>query len=585
MNHPDPQAPFPGGESLARIRQELAEMARLLARHQAGPASPLAMSLTPYLQHLNGSLDYLEKELAAQADERAQLASLAEVARVVNSSLDLSEVLNRVMDEIIRITGAERAFLMLVDPETGSLEFRAARNMDQETIADSAFEISRSVVYRVAQEGEPVVTTDAQLDPRFMGRESIVSYNLRSILCVPLRVRDRITGVIYADNRIRTGIFDDRDRDLLAAFADQAAIAIENARLFESVTAAKALMDNIFASIASGVITTDEEDMITLVNQAAERILAVSAEETAGRPLAEALPALFPHLKGLIDQIRRKDQPLLRWELEPELPQRGRVNLSVSLSPLKDPEQRRLGTALVVDDLTEQRRLEARERFIRETFQRYVCPAVVQRLLEDPGSLKLGGHRQEVTILFADIRGFTAFSEYLDPEELVEVLNRYLAIGADAVLAEEGTLDKFMGDAVMAIFNAPLPQSDHTLRAVRAALRMQEAIRSYHRSAPPAHHLAYGVGIAVGEAVVGNVGTAQQLNYTAIGASVNLAKRLQENAAAGQVLLDQAAYERVEGWVLARPLPPIEAKGFTAPVPVYELLGLRDSAPPQSPQR
>ena len=576
MNPSDAQAAFPGQEQINRLRQDLADMARLLAQHHAGPAGPLAVSLTPYLRNLQEALDQLEESLALQADERAQLAALAEVARVINSSLDLGEVLNRVMDEIIRLTGAERAFLMLVDPETGELAFRAARNMDQETIADSAFEISRSVVYRVAQEGEPVVTTDAQLDPRFMGKESIVSYNLRSILCVPLRVRDRITGVIYADNRIRTGIFDDRDRDLLAAFADQAAIAIENARLFESVTAAKALMDNIFASIASGVITTDEEEMITLVNRAAEQILGVSTEEAVGRPLSEAIPALFPHLKDLIEQIRREDQPLVRRELEPELPQRGQVNLNVSLSPLRDPDQRRLGTALVVDDLTEQRRLEARERFIRETFQRYVCPAVVQRLLEDPESLRLGGHRQQVTILFADIRGFTAFSEHLDPEELVEVLNRYLALAADAVLAEEGTLDKFMGDAVMAIFNAPLPQPDHTLRAVRAALRMQEAIRAYHESAPPTHRLAYGVGVAVGEAVVGNVGTAQQLNYTAIGASVNLAKRLQENAAGGQILLDQRAYEQVRGVVEARPLPPIDAKGFTDPVPVYELLRLKE---------
>ncbi len=229
----------------------------------------------------------------------------------------------------------------------------------------------------------------------------------------------------------------------------------------------------------------------------------------------------------------------------------------------------------MVEDLTEQRRLEVQERFIRETFQRYVSPTVVQRLLEDSASLRLGGQRQEVTILFADLRGFSSFSERCSPEELVEALNRYLAIGAEAVLAEEGTLDKFIGDAVMAVFNAPLPQPDHPLRAIRAALRMEEATRAYHRSTPSAPHLRFGMGVAVGEAVVGNIGTSQQLNYTAIGACVNLAKRLEERAGPGQILISREAYQRVREWVEARPLPPMKLDGFQEPMEVYELLALR----------
>ncbi|MBN1955146.1 MAG: GAF domain-containing protein [Anaerolineae bacterium] len=549
-------------------------MSRLLTDPRVGQGTPLAEHLTPHLQNLRQAIDQLERDLNAHADERAQLGALAEVARVVNSSLDLSQVLNQVMDEIIRLTGAERAFLMLVDPVTGELEFRAARNMDRETIADSAFEISRSVVYQVARDGEPIVTTNAQLDPRFSAQESIISYNLRSILCIPLRVRERITGVIYADNRIRTGLFDDRDKELMIAFADQAAIAIENARLFESVNEAKMLMDNIFASIASGVLTTDVANQITLINRAAEHILNVPAEQAEGRLYTDALPALRSALEPLMEQVQMEDRTIVAQEMESVLPGRGQVNLSLSISPLKDIEQSWLGTALVMEDLTERRRLEARERFIRETFQRYVSPAVVQRMLEDPSQVKLGGQRQEITIFFADIRGFTSFSEHRDPESLVEVLNCYLSLGANAVLAEDGTLDKFIGDAVMAIFNAPLAQPDHVLRAVRAALRMREAIQAYHAQAPESEQLSYGAGIAVGEAVVGNIGTAQQLNYTAIGASVNLAKRLQENALAGQILLDHAVYERVKDSVQAHALNPLEVKGFTDPIQVYELDGL-----------
>jgi len=140
------------------------------------------------------------------------------------------------------------------------------------------------------------------------------------------------------------------------------------------------------------------------------------------------------------------------------------------------------------------------------------------------------------------------------PEELVEILNRHISLAAQAVLEQEGTLDKFMGDAVMAFFNAPLPQPDHTLRAVQAALAMQEAIAAYHRELDSEARLSFGVGINVGEAVVGNVGTAELMNYTAIGDSVNLAKRLQENAEAGQILLSQSTYQAVRGRVRVRAL-------------------------------
>ncbi len=136
------------------------------------------------------------------------------------------------------------------------------------------------------ESGEPIITTNAQEDQRFSGQESIVSLNLRSILCVPLKVKNELIGVIYADNRVRTGIFAETEKDLLVAFSNQAAVAIENARLFSSlrqtlaeVTELKNLMDNVFASIASGVITADIKDQITLANRAAESILGHTATE------------------------------------------------------------------------------------------------------------------------------------------------------------------------------------------------------------------------------------------------------------------------------------------------------------------
>ena len=556
-------------ESIKAIREGLVNINRIVARQRGADA--LVAELSQHLSALQSLLTNLEQELATQGFERGELAALYNVSHALGSSLDLTEVLNDVMDQIIRLTGAERSFLMLVDPETGELEFRAARNVDRETIASSSFEISRSIVSRVAATGEPIVTTNAQMDPRFKAQESVIGYNLRSILCVPLRARGKITGVVYADNRILTSLFSDSDRDLLAAFANQAAVAIENARLFESVSNAKALMDNVFASIASGVITTDVQEQITLFTPAAERILRVSAARVGGSYFPDALPALESELRPLVEQVKTYQEPVVEFESEMSLPDRGPVVLRSSLSPLRDADNETQGVAIVLDDLTEQRRLEARYRM----FQRFLSPAVIERLPPDPRELSLGGQRQEITSLFADIRGFSGFSQRYGPEQLVEVLNQYLDVGAKAVLAEDGTLDKILGDEVVALFNAPLRQEDHVLRAVRAALEMQEGVVWLHEQLPPAYRLFYGVGINVGDAVVGFIGTEQQVNYTAIGSSVNLAARMQSAAAPGQILLTTTAYQRVRDHVEVRQLPPIEAKGFSEPVPAYELLGLK----------
>jgi class 3 adenylate cyclase len=225
--------------------------------------------------------------------------------------------------------------------------------------------------------------------------------------------------------------------------------------------------------------------------------------------------------------------------------------------------------AIVLDDMTERKKLEAQ----RGLLQRMVSPAVLDQL--DANSLKIGGKKVDITILFADIRGFTSYSEKHTPEDLVAVLNLYLAAAADAVLAHEGTVDKFLGDAVMAWYNAPLPQPDHTLRAVKSALTLRATIAQLHAELPTEAHLDFGVGIHYGEAILGWIGTEKRLEFTSLGDSINTTKRIQENSAKNQILISKAAYERVKDEIDAKLFAPLSVKGKAQPLEVYEVLGVK----------
>ncbi len=564
-------------ETLSPLQQRLLFLrSQVLQIEQTVRESPHdATLILPDLQHLDKTLEKLDKHIRQFERERQRVFAFADISQVINSTLELDQVLRTVMDTIIHLTGAERAFLMLKG-ENGSLHTEIARNWDQESLPRDDLTVSYTVIRRVVETGKPILTTNAQEDPRFKGQNSVVFHNLRAILCVPLKVKGKVTGVIYADNRIRSGVFSDEDKEVLSAFANQAAVALENARLFNSVrrtlaevTELKNLLDNVFASIASGVITADVEDKINLCNQAAERILECRAEEIVGQPLHKVLAPLGRELRTHLERVKTSAQPVVGLELAPALPGRGRTFFTLNLSPLRSSDGAPQGVTVVLDDLTEKRRLEA----MRSLFERMVSPKVIDQL--DPKALRPGGKRTTVTVLFADIRGFTHFSEDLRPEELVSVLNRYLAAAAEAILEEEGTIDKFMGDAVMAWFNAPIPQPDHTLRAVRAALRLRHRVKALYEAFPPQFRLHFGVSVHVGDAVLGLIGTEKRLEYTAIGDSVNTAKRIQENSAADQILISADAYKAVAPWVEVRPVPPVHAKGKSQPVPVYELLGLK----------
>ena len=218
---------------------------------------------------------------------------------------------------------------------------------------------------------------------------------------------------------------------------------------------------------------------------------------------------------------------------------------------------------------------QSERRRVMQAFGRHVSPHVRDEIMENPEFIKLGGEQREISVLFSDIRGFTSMSEKLEPSQVVGILNQYLDGMTKVVFKHGGTLDKFTGDGMMVFFNAPSLQDDHARRAVRAAVEMQEQARRTSKARGDSEWaVEYGIGITTGEAVVGNIGSADRHDYTAIGDTVNLAARLEGQAGRGQILISERTYQQAKDIIEARPLEPIKVKGKEKPVVVYEVLGL-----------
>ena len=235
-----------------------------------------------------------------------------------------------------------------------------------------------------------------------------------------------------------------------------------------------------------------------------------------------------------------------------------------------------------IGDLTESfndmaKNLREKEK-IKRAFSSYVARQVVDEILKHPDEITFSGERRDVTVIFCDMRGFTPLTERLPPEEVVAALNEFYSLMIDLTIKNDGTINKFLGDAVMAIFGAPTPYPDHCLRAIKTALAMQAGVAelSARRVAEGKDAITIGIGISAGEAVAGTVGTENQMEYTVIGDKVNLAARLESNAKPGQILVSESTYKQVAERVTARSLGVMNVKGKEEQVTVFEILGLSE---------
>ncbi len=562
-------------EQIRNLAKQVNDTLEML-RNQRDILRQRGMSLPPNsmdtLKQLKTGVDKLNMNITNVLTELKQLRELVTTASIVNSSLDTGQVLNEVMDTVVRITGAERGYIALINNQSGAMEYPVRRGIDREQLEQGDLVVSSSIINEVLVTGEGVITENASKDNRFQGHQSVIGFQLRSILAVPLKVHDTVIGVVYCDNRIVDGLFKASDLNLIKAFASQAAVAIENARLYEALqaqvaemTESRDLLTSIFSSIVSGVITINREDIVTDCNPAAEAVIGRSRDFLIGYHLADNMLGVGDDFYDGLVRVREQGTPE-RMVVEPVL-DGSKLYWNITMSPLRDSEGVSQGVAIVLDDLTETRRRQEQLGIVSNYMK------LKLENIQDAANLDVGGQEREISMLHSDVRGFTTFSEQLDPERLMEIINAYITLASDAINLYEGVVDKYMGDAVTGLFNTPFnPQEDHALRAVRAAMSMKYDLLALHEVLPEEQRLFYGIGVHSGMAVLGNIGGAERKEYGALGDAPDLAKLLQENAERGEVLISQATYDLVKDLYECEALEPRKTKGHTDFTVMYRVL-------------
>ena len=487
-----------------------------------------------------------------------ELETLFDIGVAISSVLDINDLSHEVLLRAVGILNASKGMFVLNNDNSPILEILSMFNW-----GDKDFLLSNKIdVFKQMQKGNRgiILTKDHSTDIQ-------KKLNEQNLIVVPLRAKQNLLGcMILCDKETRDGVepFKELDLDILSSLSNQAAVAMDNAKLFKEITEAKQFNESILGSIATGVITINSLGEVDSINKAGESILRLDHNDI----LDNHYMFLFEKDKEIIDLINKTEESKkIHSEINiPFLSASDDTIINISIAPRFDINDNAEGLVMAIEDISDINK-------VKNTFKRYVSKQVVDNLLDDDTKLKLGGEDREVTILFTDIRGFTAMSEKMEPEKVVLTLNEYFSEMIDIVFKYNGTLDKIIGDELMIVFGAPLSSKDDTDRALITAIEMQKKIIELNklrkkRNEPP---ILVGAGINKGRVVSGNIGSRDMMDYTVVGDTVNLGARLCSAASAGEIIVSGQVKDSAVNDFNFKELKPILVKGKKDKIDVYRV--------------
>ncbi len=498
------------------------------------------------------------------------LRQLLDVNLAITSEMQLESLLRKIVEVTTKLLHADRSSLFLYDEKRDELWSLVAEGVNSQQIR---FPANQGLAGAALMSGEVVNTPDAYDDPRFIRETDIeTGYRSRTILSMPIIARDgRKLGVMQALNRQNATRFSSEDIAKMGAFAAQAAIAIDNATLFSQIVESQNYNEGILRSMSAGVITLDREGQIIKVNEAAAAMFGVSAEVAQSTNLRAFLTAANPQSILEIDEVSASGESRTFFDIDLTTLTGGIVSANVSIVPLINDGERQ-GVLILIEDITQGKRLEG-------AMRRFMTQNVVDQVLGHENDL-LFGAACEASVMFADIRNFTAMAEQLSPREAVDMLNEIFTELFEAVAAFDGMLDKFIGDALMAVYGAPISGANDAANAVASAIQMQALIAKINarRRERGLEDIRLGIGIASGEVIAGTIGSPKRMDYTVIGDSVNLAARLENSTKYyhADIIVCEKTAAALGDHILKRELDLIRVRGRLQPSTIYEILPQQD---------
>jgi len=515
------------------------------------------------------------QRIEAMERSRDKEIKFLDIVSDVTAEIQLANLLQKVMQEACHMLNADRATLFLNDTKSDELFSRVAmgdglgeiRLPNTAGIAGAVFQSRKTI-------NIPHAYADLRFNPSF---DRQTGYFTNSILCVPVTNKDGdCIGCTQVLNKMG-GPFTDEDEARLKAFTQQVSIALENAKLFEDVSKERAYNHSMLTSMSNAVITIDADGEIRTCNKAGLEILCVSSSEIIGTNAKKFFSIRNPLISEKIDICEEHRSSEMLVDIEFSAVGDGNIiSGNINFLPLmnQDPDGRMdqvddyLGTLVMIEDISDEKRMKS-------TMSRYIDPGIADKLMNEENDI-MGGQETVATLLFSDVRGFTTITEALGAQGTVSLLNEYFDIMVEAISEQEGMVDKFIGDAIMAGFGVPMSHEDDEDRAVRAAINMIKRLREWNVQRELEGNLPVdmGIGLNTDSVVSGNIGSSKRMDYTMIGDGVNLAARLESacKAYAARILISEFTYQNLKGTYQARHVDEVIVKGKTKPVGVYEIL-------------
>lgn len=496
---------------------------------------------------------------------RRQEMEFIDVVSEVTADIKLGSLLQKVMGEATRLLNAERSTLFLNDDKTSELWSEVGQGLESVQIRlPNHLGIAGAVFTSGKAINIPYAYADLRFNPAF---DKKTGFFTRSILCVPIvNKHGKVIGVTQVLNK-RGGPFTSEDESRLRAFTAQISIALENAKLFADVQAMKNYNESMLESMSNGVITLDENEKIVTCNAAGLRLLKLHPSQIL---LKTAVDFFSGNNAWVLDKLKRVSEGAsseLLMDAELVIGEE-RLSVNLTLQPLLSAEGKRIGSMLLLENISNEKRLKS-------TMSRYMDPGIADQMLS-AGAEALGGKSVNATILFSDVRSFTTITEQLGAQGTVALLNEYFTLMVDCIQREEGMLDKFIGDAIMAAFGIPVGHDDDADRAVRTAIAMLRELAAWNRHRVNEGKLPVdiGIGLNTDHVVSGNIGSKKRMDYTIIGDGVNLAARLESACKqyGAHILISEFTYKLLRGTYYSRELDLVIVKGKTKPVAIYEVL-------------